>query len=431
MNKFIRAIVKNIPYSQNIVFKLRYIKYLKKISHQNSVGNGHKILIINHHYDQDIEAIVNGCKDCCEFFVIDAMPTYNQAFLFFRTDDERDGIIPYSKLNRRIIQGYRKVARKIYNDIYSVFSFDAILMPSDSFWWVREFLEVAHDKRIPRIVLDKEGMVSPYYYEVHSQQILERYPFMSDHLLVWSERQKNFWMKSGVAPEHIDVLGQPRSDFFFNKDRWLSKKDLGLEGKRKTILFFTFDVDAYIHIFPAEEIQRRSLSWLPLRNDINNVLLELAKSHDDIDIVIKVHPQQSDIEYIRKIFSETTLSNIKIMEGASLSNHLIVNSDLIVGFQTTALVEAMLTEKPVIYTGWSDTEKKLRDDLIPLHNCKGIDKADSKDSFAKLLDSWVAGEKVGGDLTYRKEFTDYYLSADGKVCDRLSKTLTNIVKQAN
>jgi surface carbohydrate biosynthesis protein len=431
MKTLVRALIKRIPFSQDLILRWRYSRYLKKIARQSSVGSGPKILIINHHYDQDIEAIINGCKSFCEFFVIDAMPTYNRASLFFKTTDERDGMIPYSKIDQRNIQGYRKVSRKIYEDIYSAFAFDGVLMPSDSFWWIREFLEIAKEKGTPRIVLDKEGMISPYYYEVHSQQIRERYPFMSDHLLVWSDRQKKFWMKSGVAQRDIEVLGQPRSDFFFNEDRWLSKKDLGLEEKRKTILFFTFDIDAYIHIFPAEEIQSRSLSWLPLRNDINDVLIKFAKSHDNVDVVIKVHPQQSDIGHIRKIFSETGLTNVKMMEGANLSNHLIVNSDLIIGFQTTAIVEALLTEKPVIYAAWSDTEKKLRDDLIPLHDCKGLVKADSKEKFVKLLDLWLAGEKMGGDLAYRKEFTDYYLRADGKVGERLSKTLVDIVRKVN
>lgn len=425
----IREIARGVPYLRKIVLKQRYRQYLQKLSQQRPIGAGPKILVVNHHFDQDIEAIAKGCGDRYSLFVVDCIPFFNQALLYFKTNQERDGIIPYSDLPRWITQGYREVARELFKDLYAIFAFEAIVMPSDSFWWIREFLDVIKEKGIPRIVLDKEGIITPYYYEMHSQQIRERYPFMSDHLLVWSERQKNYWIKAGAPSGCIQILGQPRSDFFFKRERWLTRKALGLDEGRRVILFFTFDVDAYIHIWSPEEIRRESLSWLPLRNDINNVLIEFATRHKDIDIVVKVHPQQSDISHIRKIFFDAGLQNIKTIEGADVSNHLIVNADLVVGFQTTALIEAMLTDKPVVYTGWSLTEQKLRDALIPFHSCRGLAIADSKECLVDILSAWAAGGSVGGDLAHRKELTDYYLNADGNVCDRLAGTFANILNR--
>jgi hypothetical protein len=48
-----------------------------------------------------------------------------------------------------------------------------------------------------------------------------------------------------------------------------------------------------------------------------------------------------------------------------MSNGLIVNADCIIGFQTTALIEAMVTEKLIIYTFWGEAREKLSLDLIP------------------------------------------------------------------
>ena len=430
MFQYFKQLLKKIPGVENIYLQFRYRRYLKVLQRQKPEGNGIRILIINHHFDQDIQAFIKGSGDRCSFFVIDCMPFFNQALLFFRTDKERDGIIPYTRLPSKITQGYRKVAQRLFADLYAIFPFQAIVMPSDSFWWVREFLEVAVVNGIPRIVVDKEGIISPYYYEMHSRQIKERYPFISDYLLVWSERQKNYWLKAGAPAECIKVLGQPRSDFFFKKERWLSREKLGLDEERRVLLFFTFDVDAYIHIFPSEEIRRESLSWQPLRNEINTVLIEFAKRHGDVDVVIKVHPQQSDIEHVRAFF-DIGLPNIKIMEGAFVSNHLLVNADLVVGFQTTALIEAMLTSKPVIYAAWGNTEQKLRDHLIPFHLCRGLQKADSKEMFDHILESWSRGACVGGDIDQRKDFTDQYLNADGHVCERLSEALIQIVSEVH
>ena len=101
------------------------------------------------------------------------------------------------------------------------------------------------------------------------------------------------------------------------------------------------------------------------------------------------------------------------MNGAGISNHLIVNSDLIIGFQTTALIEAQLTDKPIIYTGWTETEKKLRDELIPLHNFKGVETVYSAEELYTCIQSWQDGKNIGGDRAARKEVTDQYLRADG------------------
>lgn len=420
---------KRVPGVEKAYLKFRYRQYLESLRSKSAVGNGPNILIINHHFDQDIEALVQGCSEKCRFFVVDCMPFFNQAFLFFRTDAERDGIIPYPLLPPSVVRRYRNVARGLFEDLYAIFPFDAVVAPSDSFWWLREFFEVVKENGRARIVLDKEGTISPYSYEIHSKQIREKFPFMSDYLLVWSKRQREFWIKSGVPPECIRVLGQPRSDFFFESKRWRSRKELGLRDDRKVILFFTFDLDAYINLFPVEQVRHDSLSWLPLRNDINEVLIEYAKTHKTVDIVIKTHPQQSDINEIREIFRNAGLENILLMEGAYVSNHLIVNADLIVGFQTTALTEAMLTNKPVIYTGWSTTEKKVREHLIPFQICKGLQIAESKKHFAEILHSWTSGAGVGGDVASRKEFTDHWLNADGEVCDRVAEALIDIVNR--
>ena len=237
-----KSIVKKSQLIRKIVLKHRYKKYLKKLSYQKSIGNdgGPKVLIINHHFDQDVETLIKGCSKEFQFFDIHCMPFFNQGELFFLTDDERDGVIPYGNLPSELTQKYRKVCYELFKDLRNIFSFELIIIPSDSFWWIREFLSVAAEFEIKRIVLDKEGLQTPYCYDTHPAQIKDKFPFMSDYLLVWSTRQRDFWIRAGVPEEIITVIGQPRSDFFFEKERWKSKSSLGLDDMRRMILFFYF-----------------------------------------------------------------------------------------------------------------------------------------------------------------------------------------------
>ena len=414
--------------AQRLVLRWRYRRYLNELARRVPAGTGPRILVINHHFDQDIEALTSSCAGAFQFLVVECMPFFNEALLFFRTDADRDGVIPYGEISAETRREYRRVCWRLFAELQDVFPFEIIVMPSDSFWWIREFLAVAAERGVTRVVLDKEGTISPYSFEVHAAQIRDKFPFMSDRLLVWSERQREFWMRTGVPGERISVVGQPRSDFFFSKDRWRSKEALGFEAGRRMVLFFTFDVDAYINLYPADEVERESLTWVPLRNDVHEVLLAFARTHPTVDVVVKVHPQQSDVEVVRRWFQDAGLANVRVMQGADVSNHLIVNADLIVGFQTTALTEALLTDKPVVYVGWGATEPKVRDQLIPFHQCEGLERAGSRERFVGILDDWFDGRPAGGDRTKRRAFTDAYLGADGKACARLREALEGIVR---
>ena len=42
-----------------------------------------------------------------------------------------------------------------------------------------------------------------------------------------------------------------------------------------------------------------------------------------------------------------------------------MSADVVVGFQTTALFEAMLARKPVLYTAWDPESIRLGPELIP------------------------------------------------------------------
>lgn len=413
------------------LYIFRYKLYLLKIKKVASLisSNDNVILAINHHYDQDLDMLEAGFDDELKIVRINPMPTFNRALLYFKNNDERDGFIPYSKLDKVVLKNYNKICKSIFKDLHQITKFKILLMPSDSFWWIREFVSVCKENNIPTIVLDKEGTITPHDFEVHSQQIRERFPFISDHLLVWTERQKEFWIKSGCPKEKIKIVGQPRSDFYFKPALWKSKSELEISDYKSIILFFTFDLDAYISAFPPEEIKRNNLSWKKLRDDINSIILELARNYVDNIFLIKTHPQQSDIEYLKSFFKSANLPNIRLIEGAAISNQLIINSDIIIGFQTTALIESMLTNKHIIYTQWGETEKKIRADLIPFHESNALIIADSQDNFksilTSLLDNKIPNNNSFGDQ--RTIFSNYWLNADGKVAARVKEFLKETI----
>jgi UDP-N-acetylglucosamine 2-epimerase len=249
--------------------------------------------------------------------------------------------------------------------------------------------------------------------------LAERYPPIADQYYVWSENHRDFLHRAGVALDRMHMLGQPRSDFFFHPERWPSKASMGLVENKKLVVMFTFDTDAYIRtIGPILE----SRPWQDLRDAMHAVAREIARERDDVEIVIKAHPQQAQLAEILAEDAANPLPNVRVITGAASASHLMVRADAIVGFQSTVMIEAMMTAKPVFYVGWGQTHTELDESLIPIHTSGGCILSSDREDFANKLRRALAGELAPTPEVKRarKAFTDrYFFDADGHCAERV------------
>lgn len=403
-----------------------YLKLLYYYWSQRLGRDGVPVAVIDHNFIQDIESLQKQARgQGVNLIRIPYQPFYLMAALFFpeglrdgsyRTDALLDARAGYHRLMRAFLTRWG-VRTKL----------SGFLTPSDSFFWIREPIGILKEFGISCLVIDKEGTISPHSMEHHSRQLQEFYPFMSDAIIVWSERQRDFWQRTGVPAEKIVVAGQPRSDFFFDSSLWMSRKRLLPPGKR-FILFFTFETDAYAPV-PGEHI------WRELRNDIHQSLIECAKGYPDHLFVVKTHPQQQDRAQVQQEFEKTGLKNILVLHGPQVSRHLIVHADLVLGFQTTALIEAILAGKRVAYAEWSQEVCQNRHHLIPFHEAGGIDLLRSRGELDELLRSLLARDDFSlppGAAAARRPFVDIYIpNADGNVSRRVLTEVKRTIDSRN
>lgn len=296
----------------------------------------------------------------------------------------------------------------------------AVVAPSDNFFYVRELIPALQRRRIPYLVIDKEGTICPAYFVHFAKYIHDQCPLLADHIFVWSERQKRFWEQTGVSSDRITVTGQPRSDFWRQPDRWKHKDQLGIVGLRPNaplVLFFTYDPWAYT---PDYMIEKGEMHWDVLRQETHDALYAFARRHPEFDLVIKAHPQQPDIAAVRAEIEATGCTNIHLVTGVALSNDLIVNAECVIGFQTTALIEAMVTDKPIIYTFWGEAKDRWSEDLIPFHATDGIRTVNDAEQLTLAIDAALRDGKITAEQrTARDAFvTEYFTRVDGRASER-------------
>ena len=393
-------------------------------------GDGINIVVLNHAWDQDIDAMCRGGDGHESIWELNAGSVFRIVHTIVPKEIS-DLNIPNEdpRIAPHIARFTDKFIRPLADFLIESTRIDVFVVPGDVFFWVRPLIGVLKERGIPTIVQDKEGTISPSpIMDEHAAFISTRYPRIAERYYYWSRAHREFGLKLGVKPEAAFISGQPRSDFFFHPNRWIPRAALGIPDKAKFILFYTYASDTYLsnNTDPDEKMLE---TWLPLRRATMDVLRDVVTADPSTYLVIKAHPQQADLWRAVDEWKERGIPRSEFATGAHSSNALAAQADIIIGFQTTAMIEAMTMAKPVIYTGWGDDHKKESDNLIPIHKSGGCDLPTSAEDFRRVLTSYLSGATPPAEqLAHRKTFVDgYFDSADGTVSRRFLDELGALV----
>jgi hypothetical protein len=249
-------------------------------------------------------------------------------------------------------RAYSDWTRRELARLYVEWPFDVVVLPSDAFYYVRAFPEVCHELGIPVFVAQKETTITDYSMADHAPEVRSFAPFISDRMTVCSKRHKQFWVATGADPNLIEVTGQPRFDIYAHPPK-------RPPGPTRTVLFLSYEPDAYL-LDPDD----RAVGWLDLRDETERVLLDATA--DGWDVVIKLHPlQDRDAEQAAIAAKAGDNPHVALAPPDADTRELILAADAVVGFQTTALYEAMAADKPIAYTAWGSLYPRFRSVLIP------------------------------------------------------------------
>jgi len=378
-----------------------------------------KVLILDHHFKQDIDALVRVASDndivrlvSAEFFASRAREIFPRDV--FDADLARYHAPEFA--NHRAT--YRKVAAQLTSELYLTFPFDVLVLPSDTFFYIRDVIDTVREMGIAIVVVQKESGVSAKSLEHHATEMRRWFPFSGDIMTVCSEKSKDFWVACGAPPDQVLVLGQPRFDVYSARTDVADRSVLGVGASagRPTVLFLSYDLDAY-----AEE---RSLGaahrpWERLHQETESVLLDLA-GKGVFTLMIKPHPQQNASQLAHLVNRVNHVPNTFILPAGVDTRSLLLSVDTVVGFQTTAIAEAMIAGKRVLYTFWTDNVKRVQTLLLPFHEMgDAIEIATSPSDLDERLQSPVAALTEAVKLK-RQQYCEPYLGiVDGAAAARV------------
>jgi hypothetical protein len=248
------------------------------------------------------------------------------------------------------------LAREVQR-LYLEKPFDVIVLPSDTFFYVRTLPAAAHRLGLPVVVVQKETTISQATMEAFSVEVGTAAPFISDFMTVCSERQRAFWIRTGADPHLIEVTGQPRFDVYAS-----GRTASGNNPQR--VLFLSYALDAYV---PGAGRGDGSREWESLRRETESALFDQVRM-GTCELIVKCHPQQdyaAEARHLASVAGQLWNKGITLASPGADTREAIIAADVVVGFQTTALYEAVAAGRHVIYAAWGDAYERYRAGLIP------------------------------------------------------------------
>lgn len=194
-----------------------------------------------------------------------------------------------------------------FSKILDTYSPSLVLFANDQELPSRCLADLCAKRKIPTLTIQHGLMAMPPLHFI---------PVVTDGIAVMGQESKDMLIQFGTPSEKVFLTGLP-----------------GFDIKKSSV------TPDQIHESSAITLITQLLP--AFYDEYFNRFLQLAQSMPNEEFIIKVAPQESHEKY------RNNISNIRIESKASL-NSVLIQSKIVIGFNSTALLEAMLFEIPVI-----------------------------------------------------------------------------------
>jgi surface carbohydrate biosynthesis protein len=262
-----------------------------------------------------------------------------------------------------------------------------------------------------------------------------------DYFFCWNEPHRTALVENrGDTIKHVEVIGVPRFDFYF--EPWSKLLPVPLEQRtgRPRVLFCTNFSTARYNDLPKEQGDRLFSQWagrIPLYNDYWNAIkahgrarvrvfdyLNALVASDRYDIVVRPHPGE-DAGVYEEWFSRLTgkqRENVKLNLGTPIAPQILA-CDIEISCETcTTALESWIAKKPTA---------ELVFERHPLwywkHHAQGNAECGEPSQLAEIVERELKGPADAARMQHRKaHLAEWCSSPDGTSTMKLA----NIIAKA-
>ena len=224
---------------------------------------------------------------------------------------------------------------KKVKDIIEKIKPDCVVAENNSTYYERMLLTIARNKDVSTIVIQDGNTRCDKTNESMGLVFHNFIPLISDVFLAFGEASKDWFRSMGADEDRVVVTGASRFDEYYSKCR---NTRTGRRKKNKVAVIMD-------DIWNKEGVVTHHIG-LNVSADHLRKFIDFAKKNPEIDIVIRPHDRHHLWnEVMREELANVV--NIRISRQKALKD-LFQEVDLVIGYPSTALIEALIHRIPVI-----------------------------------------------------------------------------------
>ncbi|MBX2834231.1 MAG: hypothetical protein KTR28_04575 [Micavibrio sp.] len=345
-------------------------------------------------------------------------------------------------------QAYQNFLRKFIPALYKKLGVDVTINSNCRYLNDMDFVYIGEEIGYRHICYYREALhISHVEYERAQQRLVrfrEEYP--ATFIAVQNNITKDVFLNSKKVEEHqVVVRGSPRMDALVKELRGARKnsshKQIALfSGPPEVIYFDDYDKETGLRKPGAS---KKTIEFEPYMIDALRTLTEMALADPSLIIIVKMKDlhMKGENEGLLGKFKNTVSEvigtdeipeNIHFETGMMAAHSVIAESDIVIGIQSTVLLEAAVARKPVVLLHY-DSLKNTPDSHLVLayKNLEGLfdvprDAGDMEDIIQRRL----RNPEIDPDIQEaRDEAFDNYVSSLGE--SALERSLEIVRKAAS
>ena len=329
-----------------------------------------------------------------------------------RTDFALAG--PGSRIYRER-EKYRRFLRRLVPALMDRLGVDVVMNSDFRYRREADFVRIAAELGYPHICYYREAMYFvPVYYHFAVKRHEAFAPFYGELVAVQNDVTRQMFLESGIAPrEKIVIRGCPRMDTFVTK-----LDECARSGPRKgrQIAFFSNPRGPMLKDYTQFDLFSAS-------RQVVRALAELAREDSELKVVIKIKDlHMGQLDELKEEVRQCTengidFANVEFVTDRMAAHDVIAKSDIVCAMQSTVVLEAAVTGKPVILPHFKEMRERYgADQALMYHAYRDLfDVPDDAESLKELVRQRLARPAIGADIMARRRalFEKYVSPLDG------------------
>ena len=337
-------------------------------------------------------------------------------------------------LDEKVQKRTRAFLRRFLPKLLKKLKVDCVLAAATYYLDDWDYANVLDELGFPYVVIYREclpGSQKDIDFQVELAMRLGRFP--GSHLILYTEIVRRELIRCGfVNPERISAPGCMRMDSLLH-----SIREPRPVRERKLVTLFSFVHCNGVPHIGNDFIKERDRGFVQLFDQVHLSFVQLALEHPEMDFVIKpkwggTWIDEMQIPLTPHGIDIRAVPNLKILPEAN-AQEVILDSDVVIGFGSTVLLEAGVARKPIIVPHFAEAVLPEYNEYVLLQDEYGaFDIATSAEHLKQLVLDRLADPSVSEEaMNIREDAFERFLSPlDGNASQSYARIIRQAVEQS-